>query len=437
VSAIYPQIIVEVAFPPTDPALMSTDLILDDVTFGLLGTGTLAASDTYTDITAYVQDGTTSRVSTRQQGPLTVYQGGTASFTLNNADGRFDPANLSGPYVAAGVSQVRPMVPVRVRAIYGGVTYSVFSGFATSWIPPAGNFGPVYDQTVLAVSDAFRIFNGVTIPASGAVGAGELSGSRIRRILAAAGWYASARGSSVIAGGNTAVQATTLGDTALNLMQLTADTEIGELYMDGSGRLVFRNRNAILQDTRSNTVQGVFGGVPGTSHSAGTELECTALARPDDDTTLANDIQATRVGGSLQEVQDAVSIATYLFPRTYARSDLLHNNDTDTLNWANYVSYLSADDEFRFDDVTITPGADPAALFPQALGRDLGDRIQVWKRPPGVTAYSKDLFVRGITHTFTPAWWQTVWTTQSAARYSFFVLDNATLGQLDDNALAF
>ena len=82
-------------------------------------------------------------------------------------------------------------------------------------------------------------------------------------------------------------------------------------------------------------------------------------------------------------------------------------------------------------------GVNPAALFPQALGRDLGDRIQVWKRPPGVTAYSKDLFVWGITHTFSPTWWQTVWTTQSASRYSFFVLDNATLGQLDHNALAF
>lgn len=432
----FPAIIVEAAFAPTQPTVSPSNLILGDATFGTLGHHTLAKGDTWTDISPWVQDGTVTRVSTRQQGPLTVYQGGTASFTLNNSDGRFDPAS-PGPYVAAGVTQIRPMIPVRVRAVFNGVTYYLFGGFATSWTPPADNFGPVYDQTVLACSDAFRIFNGVTLPATNPLGDGELSGARIKRILNAAGWYSSALNKAVIAGGHTAVQATTMGDTALNLLQVTADTELGELYMDGKGRVVFRDHLAILTDARSTTVQGVFGGLPGTVQVAGTELEATSLTRPADDTTMANDIQATRVGGVLQEVQDATSISKFLFPRTYARSDLVHATDADTLSWANYVARLSADDEFRFDDVTITPGVDPGDLFPHALGRELGDRIQVWKRPPGVPAYSKDLFIRGITHTFSPAWWQTAWTTQAATRQSFFVLGDPVLGQLGRNALSY
>jgi hypothetical protein len=207
--------------------------------------------------------------------------------------------------------------------------------------------------------------------------------------------------------------------------------------MDGQGRVVFRQRDATLTETRSNTVQGVFGDAPGTSHPAGTEVQCTSLTRPDDDTTMANDIQATRVGGALQEVTDAASVSKFLFARTYQRSDLILTTDAETLNWAQYIGYLSAQDEFRFDQITITPPADPDDLWPQALGRDLGDRIEVWKRPPDVAAYSADLFIRGIVHTWTPAMWQTVWTPQNAGRYSFLTLDDATLGVLDTNALAY
>jgi hypothetical protein len=438
---IFPQVIVECGFAPTDPALGSLDLILDSMTQGILDTDELADTDTWTDISAYVQQGHTDRLTTRQQGPLTVFQGGNASFVLNNADGRFDPQNLSGPYVTGGVTQIRPMIPVRVRATWAGVTYNVWQGFATSWIPPAENYGPVYDQTILTAGDGFRIFANVTNPASGAVGAGEASGTRINRILAAAGWYSGARGMSVLATGNSTVQAYTGNATALSLLQACADSEVGELYCDAQGRVVFRQRTDILQQTRSNTVQGSFGAgdvyMDEYTDVYGFALPMQLLSRPDDDTTMANDIQAQIVGSSnQQEVKDAASIATYLFPRTYQRTDLILQTDAAALSWAEYVLYLAKDDEFRFDQVTIAPGVDPVNLFPQVLGRDLGDRIQIWKQPPDVAAYSKEVFIRGISHDWTPLFWQTTWGTQNAARYSFLTLNSPVLGVLDSNALA-
>jgi hypothetical protein len=437
--SVYPQLIVEAGFVPTDPAAGNLTLLLDDGAQGLLDTDELADTDTWTDITPYVQSGTVSRPYTRQQGPLTFYQSGTASFVLNNGDGRFSPWNLAGPYVAAGATQVRPMIPVRVRAIWNGSSYYLWQGFATSWVPPAVNWGSQYDQTTLTCQDAFYALTNITLPTAGAAGAGELSGARISRILTAAGWYASSRGMSVIDTGEAAVQAYTGGDTALNLLQVTTDSEIGELYMDAQGRVRFRGRDGILTETRSNTVQCVFGDAAGTAEADGTEQAYTLVSSPDDDTTMANDIQATIVGSSnLQEVQDAAAVAKYLFPRTYQRSDLVLTTDASALAWADYVLYLSAADEARFDQLTVSPRRDPVNLWPQVLGRDLGDRIQVWRRPPGVTAFSVDCFIRGITHTFaaTDQSWQTVWDLQAADRYSFFVLDNATLGQLDDNALA-
>ncbi len=61
---------------------------------------------TWADISAYVRSGTVDLPSTRTAGPLIEYQAGTASLVLKNGDGRFDPDNLSGPYVDQGYQMV-------------------------------------------------------------------------------------------------------------------------------------------------------------------------------------------------------------------------------------------------------------------------------------------------------------------------------------------
>lgn len=435
-----PQIICEVAFTPGPASNPSGSFLLDDPTFGLLDTGTLGSGDTWTDISQYVRSGTISRPASRVQGPLLTYQAATATAVLKNGDGRFDPENLAGPYVSAGATQVLPMIPIRYRMITGGVEYLLFSGFADSWQVPDTNLGPNYEEITLTASDAFKILSQITLPTVAGVGAGETSGARVSRILNAAGWYTDAPKRDIATGDNT-VQAATFGADALSLMQVTADSEIGELYVDGSGAVVFRNRQAILEDTRSNTVQAVFGDSGGTTHSGLPELPYTAVGRADDDLQLCNDVQATIAGSAnLQEVTDATSIAKYVFPRTYERSDLILQADTDALNWAQYILYLSAQSETRFDTLTVNPLRDPDDLWPQVLGRDIGDRIQVWRRPPNLASpITHDCFIRGVEHTFDApsASWQTVWTMQAADRYSFLTLDNATLGQLGSNALAF
>jgi hypothetical protein len=442
----WPAILVEAGFAAAAPGLDTTALILDDPVNGQLNTGTLGTATAWAPLTGYLPDGTAilqsvtiTRSSTRQQGPLVTYEAGTATITLANSDGRFSPENLAGPYVSGTETQVRPMVPIRVRVTWNGITYDLFSGYVRSWTPPTAQLGPDYDYVVVEATDAFCVLEGSVIPATGAVGAGELSGARISRILAAAGWYDIAQGLSDIDPGQSAVQGTGFGGTALELLRLTADSEIGELYVGGAGQVTFRDRHAPLADARSNTVQAVFGDQAGAAHPAGTELPYTEIQKPDDDTTMANDIQATIAGSSsVQRAQDAASVAKFLFPRSYARSDLILQNDTDALNWASWVLYVSKDDEARFDSMTVQPGTDPDSLFPQVLGRELGDRIQVWRRPPGQAPISKDCFISSITHTATVDGWVTEWGLRDASRYgSFFTLDNATLGQLGSNALAF
>lgn len=171
------------------------------------------------------------------------------------------------------------------------------------------------------------------------------------------------------------------------------------------------------------------------------ELPCTLIKRATDDTTLINDVQATRSGGTLQQVTDSDSVTKYLFPRSLAKSDLLLETDADALNWAYWVAYIGKNAESRFDEITINPQSDPANLWPQVLTRDIGDRIRIWCRPANVTLpIIKDCFIAGITHdvNVVAASWRTTYLLQDASKYSsFMTLGNATLGQLDSNALIF
>ena len=64
------------------------------------GFGATGGTITWTDISAYVRTGTITRAASRLAGPLYQYQPGTCTLTLKNGDGRFDPDNLTGPYVS-------------------------------------------------------------------------------------------------------------------------------------------------------------------------------------------------------------------------------------------------------------------------------------------------------------------------------------------------
>lgn len=437
----FPQVIIEAGLAAAAPQVPAGTFLLDDPVYGKLDSGNmLGDSTTWTDIAGLFRSGTVSRPSTRVQGPLITYQGGTATGTFDNTTGVLDPDNPSSPYAGA----LRPMVPFRVRAVYGSVSYPMWAGFTGSWAGADLTYDMGYDEVTITADDGFKILAGITIPGTGGSGSGtgdgdgEDSGARVTRILNAAAWYTDHRRVSV---GDSPLQGILWGDTALNLLQLTADSEIGELYMDGAGFVVFRHRQAILEDTRSSQVQAVFGDLPGTVHGAFTELACIPHRRATDDTTLANDIQATSVGGTLQEAQSLTSQRKYLFPRTYARSDLLLTDDPTTLEWAQWVLTVSLDGDDRFDAITIDPLADPANLFPQVLAREIGDRIQVWRRPQNSgTTLTQDCFIRGIQHDLDAVngTWSTTWTLQSASRYTgFLILDDPVNGLLDTGKLAF
>lgn len=398
-----------------------TAMVFDDATRGKFDTGTFGGGFAWVDVTEFVRSASVTRGVSRFDGVYGRAEAGRATVVLANADGRFDPNNLASPYVAGGVTQIQPMRRWRIRADGHAIWY----GFADAWdldYPAQG-----HDATcTLSGTDGTKVlvnFDGAEQPSAGS---GETTGRRIERILDNASWPSEMRDLDV---GDVAVQETTLAQPAWTEIVLTSDTELGEVYFDGAGRIVFRERTAVMTETRSTVPQGEFA-------TDGT-LPYASITVATDDTLLANLVRIARAGGTEQVAADVESQLRYL-KRSFERSDLVMTTDDEALTYAEYVLYLLKDVELRFESLTLAPNRDTAALYPQALGRELGDRITVRWRPPGGAEIVRDCFIRGIAHQATTGgMWQTTWALQDARRFDYLIIDHATRGVLGDNRVAF
>ncbi len=423
-----PQVIIEVGC--SGPVAGGTALRLGDATYGLLGTNTLGGADLWVDVSRWVRSWQFRRGASRGDQPTLRYEAGTATIELNNGDRRFDATNLAGPYVSAGRTQIVPMVRVRIRAIWQGVNYFLWYGYADMWRQVYQ--GTSWSTVILTATDANKIFAQWDRTAVAPVGAGELSGVRVARILDGIGWPAEDRN---IAGGDTAVQATTLAGNVLTELQLTQDTERGEVFVDELGRVVYRNRRAILTRSRSATSQAIWGD----STASGVEKPYADVTVDTDDQGMANLITIARAGGTAQVVSDSDSIARYL-TKTYQRLDLLLTSDAESAAYASWLLYQTSTPELRFSELKHKrprPQVE-AAVWPLILAAGFADRHTIRKRPPGGGAViERDVFVRGIAMASDGERWDTTWTLQSATRYSFLLLGDATYGRLGQNALGF
>ena len=308
-------------------------------------------------------------------------------------------------------------------------TFDLFSGFVDSW-------NVSWDMNVdseveVPCTDGFKVLGAYDRSAVSAVGAGEDSGARVTRILDSIGWSASDR---VIATGNSTMQATTLDGDGLTELLLVADSEIGELYVRGDGKVVFRNRQALLTDSRSTDAQARFGD----GGEAAGELTYHDVSVSYDHTQLNNLIRVARTGGSSQTAQDSDSIADFL-TQTFERTDLLMQTDADALSYAQWVLYISKDPELRFDVLKIRPQKDETNLFPQVLAREIGDRITVKRRPVGGgDPVTREVFIRGIELDIQQYLWETTWVLQSATKVgSFLTLDHPTLSKIGTVGLVY
>jgi hypothetical protein len=375
------------------------------VGINLVGDGSVAAPDQIThDITAFGRDAAGWNVARGSTSGVTsgfVAPGGTYNATLDNRDRRFDPNYTSGPYN----TQVKRGVPILLFATYNAITYSLFQGFADGWPQTNPNLGR--DQTVgLGATDGTARMANANLDITRPV---ELSGARVQAVLNAIGYL----GATSISPGSIFVSALTQQTNTSTVSAWSHLTDVvmaegGELYFDDDNTLVFRDRNLIQSETRSRTSQATFG-------DAGAELLYQDVKQGSPPVINAQEITWNATGSKVNAA-DGTSQRAYWGLQAGPPLVLPYANAVDAAALASWIVQRYAQEINTFVSVTIKPSRDPANLWPQVLGRKLGDQITVNLTPQGPgSRLSKTCLIRGIHHDYQSRDWTTTFYLQDAS----------------------
>lgn len=359
------------------------------------------SGSTWTDISAYVRSIDTDRPSSDETGR---YSPGTMTVVLDNRDGRFTPANTSGPYTSGGVTQVLPEIGVRLKATWSSTDYNIFCGVVEDWrdeFPEAG-FDAV---TVLTVVDRLALVSQWTGSPVAAVGDGERSGARVGRILDAAGFSASMRS---IETGDELLAATTLEGNGLDQLHHVVDSEGGAVWYEpqaigADGGVRFLARSTRATSTRHTTNQATFSSSsvrfrePFVSSNRERIVRTAAF-------TGATGVEQVSGSGTPRVVLGGLS--TINNASVKALADLA-------------VAVGSPADNYRVRSLTVDPIV--GTTWATVLALRLQDRCSVSVAPPvtGLTI-TRSVFVDGIAHSIRPMQWSVTFQFQSAAAWAGF-----------------
>lgn len=366
---------------------------------------------TYVDISDRLRSFTTSRRFSRDiEG---AWQAGTCTATYDNRDGALSSDNLTGPYAVGGVTSIRPWVPWRHTVTYAGTSYPLWAGYAVDydeqWKPSGEREGDAV--VVMAGTDEFGNLASDLVPVDSPVGVGELFGPRLHRILDAAGHT----GGRAIDEGSVQMQGTTLSSGPGQLMQLTADSEGGAVWVGADGTVIGARRYALFEEDRSREVQVTFGDGDG-------EIPYTNLTASYDGSLLVNLAQYTVVGGTPQVASDGASRTLYRRTAREVRTDLIATTDAVALELAQWKVARYAHPERRITSITIEPLGDPETLMPIVLSLRERDLVRVIRRPPSDEGHTIDrfCFISGIRHSVAPERWTVTYELWSATQYVQF-----------------
>lgn len=307
---------------------------------------------------------------------------------------------------------------------WGSGQVTVANSLASSGVYWSGILDEViFYQKTLSVARVLAHYAAATTP-----WAGDDTGARVTHILDLIGWPVADR--SIAVGKAVLGNATLDSETALPMLKKLETSEQGYLFVGPNGWVTFQNRHQRLTSTASLVSQATFGDTAGTPYAD--------VTLPYNDNSVTNRVKGNRVGSStVLEVTDAASIATYLERAIYF-PDLLQGTDLEVVDFINWRLSHYKDPLLRIDAMTVNPRKIPATMFPQVLGLNYGSRVTVVRNPQGVgSAITKDVHIEGINHTITTDSWLTSYYLSPADTQTYFLLDDATLGQLDFNRLGF
>lgn len=378
----------------------------------------------FADVTRYVRGWSMDRQFSRA---VQGWREGTATVVLDNRDGRFSPSNLAGPYVAGGVTQIRPMLPIRITTSYASTSYAVYRGYVRSWTDSwsGGAVGRGDAVTTLSCADEWAKLAKVDGIEVAPVGAGDRAGPRIHRILDAAGNTAARN----VESGSSTMQATTLADNVLTEIDKVVEAEGGACWIEADGSITFEGRDALVNNLRSVNSQATFADDGSGYKYADASVEFDAEL-------MVNYASYTPEGGTAQ-VASAPTSRSLNGEARDVKTGLICETDGQALVLAQWVVTQYQDPQERFVSVTVKPRRDPTNLWPQVLGRHIRDMITVVRNPPGGFEISRDCHIAGISHQVTAADWTTTFHLWDATVYAAFATSRWDVGRWDSALWSF
>jgi hypothetical protein len=400
------------------PAFVTNSLILDDSIYGVLGFGQL--QDQAVNIVDISNIIVTAQIRRGRNRILAQFEAGTASVTIYDENGDWNPENVSSPYYG----DLKPLRKIQIYADYDSIRYYLFSGFITDYDTQFALGVDEVSKVVLKCVDGFRLFQNaqITTVAGGGI---QYSGQRVDAILDAIAFPSALR---IIDSGDSILQADP-GTTraAIDALRTVEQSEAGGLFMDAEGRVTFLSRD---------TLTGSLGFPLYTFSDQGGEIPYINAVTKFDDSLIVNDVTVTRLGGSPQNVSDQTSIDTY-FKRSGIRSDVLIQTDSEALDLARALLATRKDTETRIDSIQLNMNdGDNFDLCEAGLQIELLDCVQITKEMPGATTIERTLLVQGINHDLSNRRMTTTLFTGEAL-IDGFIIGSQIEGVLDEDALSY
>lgn len=386
------------------------------------GTATLAPETVTVDISSDLRSASTHRGKQRD---LDEFGIGTAEVMLNNQNRRYDPANTASPYYG----NIAPMRQVNVTAVLNGVDYPIFRGYIERWrVDYAQERLPLAS---LDAVDAFVILARAEMDQVSALYSGEKAGARVSRVLDLPE-VAFPSGTRSVATGVTDFGPTDLGENALSYLQKAAKSEGGALYVSKTGVLTFEARN-----TAPGPVAATF-----SDDGAAGSIKYLTIDQDTGTDLLYNRVKTSGTSGNEQVADDLLSQSDNQIVSTLDRTGQLALNDTDMADQAAWLVAKYGTVETRLRQVQIAVQSLSAARQADLLALEVTDRVTVTRTPPGYgvpSTISQAAVVVGIDHDVRRGGrdWVCTITFSAGKRALGFILDDAELGQLDDDFLSY
>ena len=408
---------ISVSFDFTSGATFGYPFTIGDAKYGVLGTGTLAATTTPEPTVDLTPDVRSISIKRGRNIMRDTYEAGTCTVRVLDPNSYFNPQNTSSPYYG----YLTPLRKLRVSATVGGVGYFLFSGYTTDY----KYYYPQNQETGyvdIVCSDAFRLMQQAGIVGVTDATAGQDTGTRIGKILDQVSFPTSMR--TIDTGNTTCIADPATSRTALDAIKNAEFSEQGAFYINPAGTAIFINRtNVIKKYGNTPTEFNQSGGIP-----------YTDLRFAFDDKLIINSSTMTRYGGTAQSATDSTSIAKY-FPHQLNQSNLVLQTDADALNVAKIYVATRAETTIRIDAMTVDL-MDPAVPTATMLALDYFSNLKITNVQPDGSTIVKTLQAQGLDWSITPNSMKVTVTTLEPI-VEGFIIGSSISGIIGTNIMAY